>query len=267
MAWDLKTAVYQHAFLVKTEEATPMGMFFKPDGTGMYVTGTVSHAVHEYRITEPWDVSTAAYVRSISVAAKLGYPIGLFFKEDGTKMYVLDSESTTRNDVYEYDLSTAWDVTTALYLQTYAILEEDDVKGMFIKPDGAKMYIVGAIGDKVYEYDLGTPWNVTTSAYSQQFSVAAQDTGPSDLFFKADGTKMYIVGEVGNDINEYDLVTPWDITTASFIQNFSVAGYEVGPSTMFFSTDGTKMYVLGCAGDDVLEFFLPTRRIRSVKSA
>lgn len=266
MGWDIKTAVYAGSFLVRSEEETPMGLFFKPDGTGMYVTGTVSHAVHEYRITEPWDILTAAYVRSISVSAKLGYPIGLFFKDDGTKMYVLDSESTTRNDVYEYDLSTAWDVTTALYLQTYAILEEDDVKGMFIKPDGAKMYIVGAIGDKVYEYDLGTPWNVTTSVYSQQFSVAAQDTGPSDLFFKADGTKMFIVGDIGNDINEYDLVTPWDITTASFIQNFAVGGWEVGPSTMAFSSDGKIMYVLGCAGDDVLIFNLSTNKAIPIKS-
>lgn len=266
MAWDLKTAVYQHAFLVRAQEETPMGMFFKPDGTGMYVTG-YSRSVHEYRITEPWDVSTAAYVRSISVAAKLGEPIGLFFKDDGTKMYVLDSASTTRNDVYEYDLSEAWNVTTAVYLQDYAIIEEDDVKGMSIKPDGSKMYIVGAIGDKVWEYDLGTPWNVTTSVYLQQKSVAAQDTGPSDIFMKPDGTKMYMVGDIGNDINEYDLAIAWDITTASFIQNFSVAGYEVGPHSMFFSTDGTKMYVLGCAGDDVLEYFLQTRRIRPVKSA
>lgn len=265
MGWDIKTAVYAGAFLVRSEEETPMGMSFKPDGTRMYVTG-YSRKVHEYMITEPWDVLTAAYVRSVSVSADVVDPIGMAFNDVGTKMYVLDSSSTTNNRVNEYDLSEAWNVESAVYLQEYDIIEEDDVKGMFMKPDGAKMYIVGAIGDKVWEYDLGTQWDVSTSVYLQCFSVAAQDTGPSDLFMKPDGTKLYIVGEIGNDINEYDLVTPWDITTASFIQNFAVGGWEVGPSTMAFSSDGKIMYVLGCAGDDVLIFNLSTNKAIPIKS-
>jgi len=66
------------------------------------------------------------------------------------------------------------------------------------------------------------------------FSVAAQDTSPNGLFFKPDGTKMYVVGQVGDDVNEYDLSSAWDISTASYLQNFSVVAQETGPVGFVF---------------------------------
>jgi hypothetical protein len=74
----------------------------------------------------------------------------------------------------------------------------------------------------VNEYDLSTAWDITTASYLQNFSVAAQETNPQDLFFKPDGTKMYVIGSSGDDVNEYDLSTAWDVTTASYLQNFTL---------------------------------------------
>ena len=65
---------------------------------------------------------------------------------------------------------------------------------------------------------MSTPYDVSTGTYVQNFSVSAQDTVPNGVEFKPDGTKFYIVGDTGNDINEYDLSTPWDISTATFAQ-------------------------------------------------
>ena len=65
--------------------------------------------------------------------------------------------------------------------------------------------------------------------------------------FKPDGTKMYVTGSTGDDVNEYDLSTPWDVSTASYNQNFSVAAQETTPTAVRFKPDGTKMYVTGSA--------------------
>jgi sugar lactone lactonase YvrE len=92
--------------------------------------------------------------------------------------------------------------------------------GLFFKPDGTKMYVIGTVGDDVNEYDLSTAWDITTASYLQNFSVAAQEINPTSIFFKPDGTKMYVVGSVGDDVNEYDLSTAWDVSTASYLQNF-----------------------------------------------
>jgi hypothetical protein len=98
------------------------------------------------------------------------------------------------------------------------------------------MYVIGNSGDDVNEYDLSTAWDITTASYLQNFSVATQETNPQGLFFKPDGTKMYVIGSSGDDVNEYDLSTAWDISTASYLQNFSVACSGFNPNRHLLQT-------------------------------
>jgi DNA-binding beta-propeller fold protein YncE len=152
--------------------------------------------------------------------------------------------------VYGYTLSTAWDVSTAAWVtpttEYFSVAaQETTPQGLFFKPDGTKMYVIGSAGDDVNEYDLSTAWDITTASYLQNFSVAAQETNPTGIFFKPDGTKMYVIGTAGDDVNEYDLSTAWDVSTSSYLQNFSVAAQETTPQGIFFKPDGTKMYVIG----------------------
>ena len=67
------------------------------------------------------------------------------------------------------------------------------------------MFIVGATGDDVYEYACSTGFDVSTCSFTDPFSVVAQENAPNDLEFNTDGTKMFVVGDTGNDVNEYDL--------------------------------------------------------------
>jgi DNA-binding beta-propeller fold protein YncE len=259
-AWDVTTSSYLQNFSVRPQEAAPSGVFFKPDGTKMYIIGYGVDKVKGYTLSTAWDVSTAVWVTPtteyFSVNAQEASPSGFFFKSDGTKMYIIGSGG---DDVNEYDLSTAWDITTAAYLQNFSVAaQENDPQGIFFKPDGTKMYVIGRAGDDVNEYDLSTAWDVSTSSYLQNFSVGFQEFNPTDIFFKPDGTKMYITGYTGDDVNEYDLSTAWDITTAAYLQNFSVAAQDTNPQDIFFKPDGTKMYVIGTTNDNVNEYDLST---------
>ena len=106
-----------------------------------------------------------------------------------------------------------------------------------------------------------TPWDVSNAVYNGSppfdvFSVTTQEAVPSGIFFKPDGTKMYVIGSFGDDVNEYDLGTAWDITTASYLQNFSVTTQEANPQSLFFKPDGTKMYVVGSGGAAVYSYDL-----------
>jgi len=250
--WDISTAVFLQSFSVASEETLPRGMFFKPDGLKMYVTGFTGDDVNEYDLSTPWDVSTASFLQNFSVASEETLPRDVFFKPDGLKMYVIGGAT-----VHEYDLSGAWDVSTASFLQDFSTSsEENDGTGIFFKPDGTKMYFMGTIGDDVNEYDLSTPWDVSTASFLQNFSVASQETTPTGLFFRPDGTKMYVIGTAGDDVHEYDLSGAWDVSTASFLQSFSVASEEATPTGVFFKPDGLKMYVIGTAGVDVNEYDL-----------
>ena len=47
--------------------------------------------------------------------------------------------------------------------------------------------------------------NVSSASYKQLDDLSGQDTTPNGVFFKPDGTKMYIVGTSNDDVYEYDL--------------------------------------------------------------
>jgi len=129
--------------------------------------------------------------------------------------------------------------------------------GSLISPAGDAMFVLGSSNDTVYRYNLGTPFDITTASYSgDSFSVASQEATPRDVFFKPDGLKMFVVGETGDDVNEYALTSAYDITTASYTQNFSVSAQDTAPRGLAFSPDGLKMFVLGGGGDSIYEYDL-----------
>jgi DNA-binding beta-propeller fold protein YncE len=257
-AWDISTASYLQNFSVASQDINPTGLFFKPDGTKMYVVGDNGQDINEYNLSSAWDISSASYLQSFSVSAQEQSPRTVFFKSDGTKMYVAGDVNDT---VYEYNLSSAWNISTASYLQSFSLsAQEGSISGIFFKSDGTKMYGVGLFNDTIYQYDLSSAWNISTASFTypttNYFNVSAQELSSEGLFFKPDGTKMYIVGSSGDEVNEYDLSSAWDISSASFLQNFSVAAQEANPRGVFFKPDGTKMYIVGSSGDDVNEYDL-----------
>ena len=70
----------------------------------MYMNMTLSTA---------YDISTSSYNVIVLVGIKQSNQSeSLAFNSDGTKMFVCDS---SRIDVYEYSLSTAFDITSASY--------------------------------------------------------------------------------------------------------------------------------------------------------
>jgi len=71
--------------------------------------------------------------------------------------------------------------------------------------------MLGAIGDDVNEYTLSTGFDVSTSTFVNAFSVAAQETFPTGIAFNNDGTKMFVVGFDGDDVNEYTLNNGFDL--------------------------------------------------------
>ncbi len=252
--WNVSTATFVQSFPVGAQETTPTSVFFRPDGKKMYVLGFAGDDVNEYDLTIEWNVSTATYLRTFGVALQETNPLAVSFGLEGLKMYVMGSSGV---DVNEYDLTIAWNVSTASYLQKFSVAgQETSPAGIFFKPDGLKMYVVGFSGDDVNEYDLYPAWNVTTASYLRTFSVALQENNPRDVFFRSDGKKMYIVGVGGVEVNEYNLTEGWNVSTASYLQTFSVSGKETAPNGLFFKPDGLKMYVIGLNSDSVHEYDL-----------
>ena len=98
------------------------------------------------------------------------------------------------------------------------------------------MFTVGAGNDKVYEYALSSAFDLSsTVSYIDSLSVQSQDTGPVEIQFNHDGTKMYIAGSGGRDINEYTLSTAFDISsTVTHKGSYSVSSSDTICVWFFF---------------------------------
>lgn len=247
--FDISTAVYSQSFSVASQDTAPFGIAFNTDGTKMFIVGASNDNVYEYTLSTGFDVSTASYSQSFSVSAQLGNSKGIAFNTDGTKMFVVGG-----NDAYEYDLGTGFDVSTASFSQDI-ILQSINSQDIAFNSDGTKMFTIHSSED-VDEYDLSSGFDLSTASYSQSFSVTSEDLNPEGLAFNPDGTKMFVVGGDGDDVNEYTLGTGFDVSTASYSQNFSVASQDTLPRAIAFNTDGTKMFIVGASVDAVYEYDL-----------
>jgi len=195
---------------------------------------------------------------SKSITAEESAPNGLFFSPDGLNMYV---NGSTGDDVNQYTLSTAWDVSTATFVRLFSTASQDSSpQDVFFKPDGLSMFIMGQTNDTVFQYTLSSAFDISTASYaSKSFSVTAQETLPTGLWFKPDGTVMYVIGTTSDTVFQYNLATPWDVSTASYASiSFSVASQESNATQVNLSADGLTMWVVGATGDDISQYALGT---------
>ena len=209
--------------------------------------------------TDP-DLANASYDSvSFSVASQDVSPAGLAFNTDGSKMYMLGYNFDA---IYQYSLSTGFDVSTASYDSvSFSVASQDSTSiGLAFNDDGTKMYVIGISNDNVHQYSLSTGFDLSTASYdSVSFSIASQDGIPQGLAFNTDGTKMYIVGASNDNVHQYSLSTGFDLSTASYDSiSFSVASQDSTPLGLAFNDDGTKMYMVGNNSDAVHQYSLST---------
>jgi sugar lactone lactonase YvrE len=238
--------------LAQTSEPAPQGLFFKPDGTRLFIIGSNQDAVYPFELSTPWDVSTGTVGTRISVTLIDFNPMDVFFKPDGLKMYILGD---TGNKVYQFTLSTAWVVSTATYDSVdFSVASQDtSPQGLFFKPDGTKMFMFGTQNNEIHEYTLSTGWDLSTAAYaSASFDPTSQETAPTAVTFRPDGEKVYVVGD-GDVVYQYSLPTAWSLSSVTYDNVFSttVIGSAMG---MVFKENGSRLFFITQLNDRVYQY-------------
>jgi hypothetical protein len=203
---DFANASYDSVSLSFTsQDTTPKDIVFNTTGTKMYMVGGTNDSVYQYSLSTGFDLSTASYDSvSFSVTGQDTGPIGIAFNPTGTKMYMVGN---TNDSVYQYSLSTGFDLSTASYDSvSFSIASHSDPRDIAFNPTGTKMYLVGFQYQSVYQYSLSTGFDLSTASYdSVSFSVTSQDTGPLGIAFNTTGTKMYILGYTNKSVYQYSV--------------------------------------------------------------
>ena len=212
--------------------------------------------------TTTYTLQNSSYSTGFSITSQTSNPRDVAFKNDGTKMYVLHSAKY----IYEYSLSTAYDVTTASYVGSINLgpLESAifDTYGLRFKSDGTKVYVLDYYG-KVWQFSLSTAWSISTTTYDSVSitGVVGSDGPPYAFTFKPDGTKLFAVAD--RRLYEWVLSTAWDLSSASISNQASGKNADYLQFTTYtnanshyafdFAADGTKFVVqaVGSNGSSV----------------
>lgn len=246
--WDLAGARYTGQPLPRVygEDTAPAGMFFKPDGLKLYVSGYGYDKVYQFTLSTAWSVGTAVYDGvSFSVVAQATSPYQLAFSSDGTKMFILDAGSDT---VFQYTLSTAWDISTASYASKSKTVtaEATAPQGMTFSAAGTSMYIgnYSLSTGVVYQYTLSTAWDVSTATYSLK-SFSTGKTSVRGIYLASSDTELFILSTPSAEtVYSYTLSTAGDITTASSTgQSVVVTAFDGSTYGVWVSSAGDKLYV------------------------
>jgi len=271
--YDLAAASYaSKSFSVASQESAPTSFAFKTDdGTKMYMLGNSGGNVYQYTLSTGFDISTASYDSvSFSISSQDTTAEAIIFNTDGTKMYMCGQQNKT---VYQYSLSSGWDLSTASYDTVSLSVTSQDTspKALAFNADGTKMFMCGSDTDAVYQYSLSSGFDLSTASYdSVTFSISSQESAPTSLAFSADGTKMFTAGYGNDTVYQYTLSGGFDLSTASYASiSFSIASEETTPMEIHFNTDtplGIKMFSIGSQAGAVYQYATSTVGTATVKA-
>ena len=234
----------------------PRGFTISEDGQYLYINGTDWNATVMYTLSTPFDLTSTisrgfntTVHNDIMASNQAGesYVRGFDMKPDGTRIYAC---GYSNDRVYQWSLSTAFDLTTCSYdgygSLTYETGPSKLPRGVTFKSDGTKFYIVDSAYDYLYEVSLSNAWDVTSGTLTNSSNLDIDDytTTPVGIRFRPDGRSFYILDQAGNDLTEFRMTTPWDISTAtvgSTTLSLSALSQHLGFS---WNSDGTQLTVV-----------------------
>lgn len=217
--WDLSTASYFAN--ANTQIYTLSSLIQKTyDGnTFIYGTEAASNRIAQYSMASNGDIRTLSYLRTntIPFSTSLSFPT-FTFSSNNQYLYT-SAHGSNFQPLIRYNYNSSSNVSNYSFDQSstgrYSFLPDltefqwNTQKGMYITPDGRKLFIKATT--YLYEYSLSTPWEVSTAAYVRKV-IPPSSMGIGTLFYiSPNGRRAHTVS--GSTIYYATMATPWDITT------------------------------------------------------
>jgi len=210
------------------------GSYIKPDGTKIWVSDkgastSESRTIAEFDFGTAWEVESLSFVTEYDFNSEVGVPNGVAFKPDGTKMFIKserDGSGTLESRVYSYNLSTAWDPSSASFTgNSFGTGGDDNSTGMFFRPDGTQAYF-GTFDDLI-EKNFSTAWDISSVSSTNTYSLDevlddVEGTGIWGVAFKSDGNNLYVASE-NPDVDPGDPIPDSVETTNSAVKQYSLS--------------------------------------------
>lgn len=192
--FDITTATYQTVISsINTYDANPSDIHVSSDGRWIFWTGQSSSPIQIHYMTTPWTITTATRVGTYTVPGVSCR--GLTFSYDGLMLYV-----TSFSTIRQYSLSSAWDVSSAVFVGSYSLGFTPYT--LSISPSGEYIFAMGASAT-LYRIKMATPYLISSASSVDSKSLSSQDSTMEGVAYGANGI-IYTAGRTNDRIHEFD---------------------------------------------------------------
>lgn len=263
-----QTTVEGSPFSISAQETRATGIVFNPDGTKMFIVGR-DRNINQYSLSVPYQITSGVTFDGspFSVTSQEFFPTDLAFNLSGSKLFIIGDSG---DKVNQYSLASPFDITSGITFDGASpSLNDQDARpaGFAFNANGTIMFMLGRSRRQIFQYALTIPFDVTLGILftGHTLSVNSEDFTPQDIVFDHTGTKLFVIGSSGDEINQYSLANPFDISSGVTFDGgpYSVASQETEPEGLAFDVRGTRMFVVGSDGDEVNQYLIGTTNVFS----
>ncbi|ABK77482.1 hypothetical protein CENSYa_0849 [Cenarchaeum symbiosum A] len=232
---------------VGAQDNRPGGIALSQDGRSLLMTGLQRDTVHRYYLAEPYSLTSAEIVGTVSTGIFAGDIVGnargVAASADGTKILVAGD-----GGVAVYELGAPYDVSADPHVQGLGLdvsAEDNRPVALEFSADGTRLFMLGDSDNMLHRYDLDAPYAAHTAQLNASYAVSDAAGGLSGLAFSDDGARYYISDQADMAIHQFDLAVPFDPGTAVHAGSADLSAQGLRPTEVNIGDNGTMMYVLG----------------------
>jgi len=241
---------------------------FKPNssleinGPIEFFKGTVTESNTTFDITKDFIFKAQKSIMEETNAFDItgaGSALDIFFKPDGTAFFIISYD-----DIKKWDLSTAWDISTATYNHSESISgigTSTNYRCLTFSPDGLRLFIIensGSSTKQIHEFTLSVAWDLGSTVTDTGDILSVPNTNGSGLTSKSinfndDGSKLFVypdrLAPNSDRIYSFNLTTNYSLSTSagaitSNIEINNATSYILPIAGNFrFNSDGTKLFI------------------------
>lgn len=181
---------------------------------------------------------------------------GLWVDPTGERLYTCRS-SISVEDLFHFSMSPAHDISSLTFVNENNA-DGQPPRAIALQEDGSALFVYWrnpTNPDGVFKWPLSIDWDIDTKG-SRTTLGANFSNDPRGLWFKPDGTELYLMDGIDNTVYQYTLPTPWDFTGSTQTKSFTDSG-NIG-TDLTFSSDGLGMYIVDAGADTVRQYNLGT---------
>jgi hypothetical protein len=200
-----------------------------------------------------WDLDTHVLPPSNDLNKQVS---GIFLTPEGEYMFLWDN---VVKQIQKYSLTTPFDVTTAVSVQNSTDLSStlgskvNSVTDQHWRSDGSTVVITDIANGDFYQYSTSSAWDLSTLAFLAESAVPPTDI--RGIWIMDDGTRMFGMRLVSDDMRHWTFGTAWDITTITQIQSVATTPIGAsGPVDVAVRPDGKMFHglTIGGGGNDAI---------------